>query len=41
MSGNTTDDVITLDNLDLLLSKIFHDLISQVSAARNGLELVR
>lgn len=41
MSGNTTDDVITLDHLDLLLSKIFHDLISPVSAARNGLELVR
>ena len=41
MSGNTTDGIITLEHLDLLLSKIFHDLISPVSAARNGLELVR
>ena len=29
------------EHLDLLLSKLFHDLISPVSAARNGLELVR
>lgn len=41
MSGNGTDQIITLEHLDLLLSKVFHDLISPVSAARNGLELVR
>jgi histidine phosphotransferase ChpT len=36
-----TGETITLHHLDLLLSKVFHDLISPVSAARNGLELVR
>ena len=32
---------ISGEHLDLLLSKLFHDLISPVSAARNGLETVR
>jgi histidine phosphotransferase ChpT len=33
--------MLTLPHLDLLLSKLFHDLISPVAAAKNGLELVR
>ncbi|MDF1793696.1 MAG: histidine phosphotransferase family protein [Thalassobaculaceae bacterium] len=32
---------VSARHLDLLLSRLFHDLIGPVSAARNGLELVR
>ena len=32
---------ISPSHLDLLLSRLFHDLIGPVSASRNGLELVR
>lgn len=35
------NQMLTLPHLDLLLSKLFHDLISPVAAAKNGLELVR
>jgi len=37
----SSDFTINAAHLDLLLSKLFHDLISPVSAARNGLELAR
>lgn len=32
---------VEYEDLDLLLSRLFHDLIGPVSASRNGLELVR
>lgn len=35
------NQMLTLPHLDLLLSKLLHDLISPVAAAKNGLELVR